>query len=212
MHENWIHHIQSLINSGELPGVAAQYQMAPFGREEEVKQSYHQLKPKVSAVLIAFYPKSGRIFMPLMERTDSGGVHSRQISFPGGRQEEQDQDLSMTALREAEEEIGIKPETVSLIGELSQLYIPPSNFRVHPNVGILDEQPHFVPEPTEVQSIIEVDLYELLNYPMRKRGKVVTASGRTISTPYFDMKGHIVWGATAMIISELLEVIRRTKI
>jgi len=212
MHENWIHHIKRVINSSELPGVAAQCQMAPFGMEEEVKQSYPQLTPKVSAVLIAFYPKSGRIFMPLMERTDSGGVHSRQISFPGGRQEEQDQDLSMTALREAEEEIGIKTETVLLIGELSQLYISPSNFRVHPHIGILNEQPIFVPEPTEVQSIIEVDVYELLDHQIRKRGKVITASGRTILTPYFDIEGHIVWGATAMIISELVEVIRRTKL
>lgn len=212
MQDKWIQHIKRVINNNELPGVAAQYQMAPFGREEEVKQSHYQMTPKVSAVLIAFYPKSGRIFIPLIERTDSGGVHSRQIGFPGGRQEKQDQDLSMTALREAEEEIGIKSEMASLIGELSQLYIPPSNFRVHPYIGILDEEPTFVPELTEVQSIIEVSISELLDHQIRKRGKVTTASGSTIHTPYLDVQGHMVWGATAMIISELVEVIRRTNL
>jgi hypothetical protein len=130
------------------------------------------------------------------------------VSFPGGRHEVGDADFGATALREAREEIGIEPSAVHALRPLTQLYIPPSRFLVYPFLATADERPDFEPDPKEVQFIIEVDLVLLLDDLISKTKQMTISSGLVTEVPYFDIAGHEVWGATAMILSELKELIR----
>ena len=141
-----------------------------------------------------------------MKRPTYNGAHSGQVSFPGGKFEQQDLDLNFTALRETHEEIGVAPEEVSLIGKLSDLFIIASNFKVHPSVGFVPSRPQFIPDPLEVEEVLEVSLSHL--YDLTQRGvEPMRFENYTIHSPYFDVQGHVVWGATAMMLSELLQVI-----
>lgn len=196
--------------SGGLPGREAQMLMAPR-RFDNLQRNYqHQLPPKESAVLILFYPQEDRIHFPLMVRPTYPGVHSGQISFPGGKYELEDQTLEKTALREAKEEIGIDPSQVEIFGQLSAHYIPPSNFNIEPYLAFAKTKPYFVKEEKEVEEILEVALDNILDQNLRKRTKLTPYNGVEIETPYFDVQGRVVWGATAMILSELAEIIKQT--
>ena len=163
-----------------------------------------------SSVLILLYPgqKSGSLLFALIQRPEYDGVHSGQISLPGGRFEEEDGDLTRTALRESNEEIGIQPEGVEIIGSLSELYIPPSNFMVYPFIGYTNVRPEFVPDKKEVENIIETDLADLLNDKNIKTKEIKIRNGIKITAPCYEIDGNIIWGATAMILSEFREVIR----
>lgn len=131
--------------------------------------------------------------------------HAGQISFPGGSMEASDPSLEFTALREAHEEIGIAPDQVEIIGALSQLYIPVSNFLVQPMVGILSERPVYQLQETEALHLYEPSLQHLSNPENHKKGNIRLPQGLTLqAVPYFDVNGAMVWGATAMILSELL--------
>jgi 8-oxo-dGTP pyrophosphatase MutT (NUDIX family) len=204
--ENKINALQLKINQG-LPGEKAQYKMAP--RIRKSMQHYLKQKPayKNSSVLILIYPKNNEWHIVLTERNVYPGTHSGQISLPGGQFEKQDQKLENTALRETEEEIGVSGSDITLLGALSKLYIPPSNFMVFPFVGYLNYQPVFKPDPGEVQSIIEIDVNSLQNPELKKEKPLKLSTGQIIQTPYFDIQGHTVWGATAMILSEFAELI-----
>jgi 8-oxo-dGTP pyrophosphatase MutT (NUDIX family) len=204
--ENKINALQLKINQG-LPGEKAQYKMAP--RIRKSMQHYLKQKPayKNSSVLILIYPKNNEWHIVLTERNVYPGTHSGQISLPGGQFEKQDQKLENTALRETEEEIGVHRSDIKLLGALSKLYIPPSNFMVFPFVGYLNYQPVFRPDPGEVQSIIEIDVNSLQNPELKKEKPLKLSTGQIIQTPYFDIQGHTVWGATAMILSEFAELI-----
>lgn len=141
------------------------------------------------------------------------GPHSGQVSFPGGKQEENDENLQKTALREAKEELGIDIEGVEVIGTMTGLYIPISNFLVYPYLGIMDTKPDFRPDPVEVRQIIEIRLDQLLDGVNIKRKPImISLIGKEIETPYFDLEGQTIWGATAMILSELRELLIRTGI
>lgn len=162
---------------------------------------------RVAGVLAMFYPKNGETFLTLMLRTQRG-AHSGQVSFPGGGVEEQDADIVATALREAQEEVGIQPEDVTVLGKLTSLYIPVSNSLVKPIVGYSDRMPDYEIDPEEVQSVIEAPLSKLLDADYIKTTNIKIKKGVTLSDiPYYDVNGHIVWGATAMMLSELLEVV-----
>ena len=164
-------------------------------------------KARVGAVLIALYPDNGVIRTVLMKRPDYDGTHSGQISFPGGKVEDVDVDIVATALREAEEEVNIKPSDVTVIGQLTQLYIPPSNFLVHPVVGILNSPPELIPDQHEVESIHVPELSYLLRDDIIGEKDILLSTGYKLRTPYFLVDGHTVWGATAMVISELKDVL-----
>lgn len=161
---------------------------------------------KIGAVLIALYPDNGVIRTVMMKRPDYDGTHSGQISFPGGKAEEKDADIIQTALREAEEEVNIRREDVLVIGQLTQLYIPPSNFLVHPVLGILRNPPILIPDQHEVQSIHVPELSYLLRDDIIDETEILLSTGYRLTTPSFKVDGHIVWGATAMIIAELKEL------
>ncbi len=192
---------------GPLPGESAHELMAPSVRFTGFSEPDPALA-RPSSVLILFFPREGKWFLPFIQRPVYDGVHSGQISFPGGKYEEEDQDYCSTALRESNEEIGIVPDDVSVIGALTPLYIPNSNFYVYPQVGWIDYYPEFTPDPTEVEEIMEVPLDLLLREDNVKQfSKEI--NGTYVEAPYFDAGGRIIWGATAMILSEMLEMIRK---
>ena len=195
----------------KLPGTKAQYKMAPYDRVLKAFANKMARKPKKeSAVLCLFYPKNGEVYFVLILRNTYKGIHSAQVSFPGGKTEEIDSSYTDTALRETEEEIGVKRDTIEILGGLTELFIPPSGFQVYPFVGVTTTTPSFTPNPVEVSKIIEVPLKTLLDEANvgRKKIKVSTVNLK-FKYPFFDIEGETVWGATAMMLSELKEVIKR---
>jgi 8-oxo-dGTP pyrophosphatase MutT (NUDIX family) len=193
-----------------LPGPGAQLLMAPPFRRHIDPSSLPGYDPKVSAVLVLFYPEADRIRLALILRPSYPGVHSAQVGFPGGKLEDADEGLVHAALRETQEELGIDPGKVSVIGRLTELYIPPSNFLVHPFVGYCDPAPQFKPDHNEVAELIETDIRDLLNEKNVVTKKVrASGTGLELEVPAYRIQGHIIWGATAMMISELNEVMKK---
>jgi 8-oxo-dGTP pyrophosphatase MutT (NUDIX family) len=186
----------------ELPGEIAQLQMAPQVRKFPATGTPF----REAAVLIMLYPRDGQIFFPLIKRTESGGPHSGQVSFPGGMAEPGDKSLEQTALRETREEIGIPERDVSVLGRLSSLHIPVSNYLVHPFIGMLHAEPVFHTDTSEVSFVIEVSLAELL-LPSTCCQEKRNIDGKEIVIPYYNVGGQKVWGATAMILAEFLAII-----
>jgi 8-oxo-dGTP pyrophosphatase MutT (NUDIX family) len=188
-----------------LPGRAAQYRMAPQPRPGAEHGDDPAPDARRSGVLILFYPHAGEIYFPLILRPTYRGVHSGQVSLPGGRQEPEDADLTVTALREAQEEIGVPPASVEVVGALSTLYIAPSNSLVQPVVGCMRARPVFAPDPYEVALLIEAPLKDFLN-PANYRTETWEFPNRQASVPIYGVQNQIIWGATAMILGELLEL------
>jgi len=187
--------------SQTLPGRIAQLKMAPA-----LRQHYKGAPDDatVACVLVLLFPKNDNWHFTLIQRVShKKDRHSGQISFPGGRLEEDDKSLLAGALREAEEEVGVARDEINVLGKLTQLYIPVSNFLVHPFVGFLEKMPEFVPQPSEVDSILEIPVAELNKKENKKTRDI--SGGRNIilkNVPYFDFEGKVVWGATAMMLSE----------
>ncbi|MCD4789045.1 MAG: CoA pyrophosphatase [Bacteroidales bacterium] len=190
-----------------LPGIGAFLKMAPENRFKELQSSYDTSKAIPGSVLILLFPENKSVKTILILRQQYEGVHSGQVSFPGGRKEKDDKSLIETALRESEEEVGINADKVMVIGNLTEIYIPPSNFLVLPVVGYMLIKPNFKADKSEVAKILEVDLSSLFDKNIIKK-KEFDGRGYKIKAPYYDIQEQIVWGATAMILSELLEVIK----
>jgi len=192
------------------PGWEAQKLMAPSYREEEIKKAGKAvLKARKSAVLILFYEKNGQLYIPFIKRTIYKGAHSGQISLPGGKAEKTDNSFDYTAKRETEEEIGIQRDKIEILGQLSDLYIPPSNYLVKPFVGLYNKVPEFIIDKGEVQKVIEIPLEVFFRKGIIKEKEFISSSsGETKKAPYFEVENVEIWGATAMIINELLEIIR----
>lgn len=196
---------------GTLPGPEAQAHMSPMQLRDERFLQQHRPHARQGGVLLLLYPYNGRFYLPLMQRPVYEGHHSGQISLPGGKQEPGDRDKIETALREAWEEIGVEPARVQLIGQLSELYIPPSNYQVLPVVGFCAERPNFVADPVEVAGIIEVSLDDLLHEKSIQQTYRTLEGGIRMKIPYYGVDEHVVWGATAMILSEFLAIVRTIK-
>jgi len=187
-----------------LPGTVAHQMMLPTHRDSNFRFPEFTAPPVKSAVLLLFYPDDdGTIKFPLIQRPTYNGAHSGQISLPGGKHEENDRDLIYTALRETHEEIGIIPEHVEVAGCLTDLYISVSNFIVTPVIGFADKKPQFSIDPNEVDAVIETGLSALFDPYCRKHGTVIAGGKFKIQTPYFEIENKIIWGATAMMLSEL---------
>ena len=197
----------------ELPGFSAQKIMAPLGRKPPLEYLKENAVPRKSSVLILLYPQLSPFSIKtvlIVRPENEGGNHAGQISFPGGSADEGDKDLRETALREAEEEIGISRKSVSVLGELSPLYIPISNFMVHPFIGITGIPPDFRIHPAEVQELLEVELDDLFAEKNKRRAEqFIKIRNLKMEVPCYAVKGKLIWGATAMIISEFEEIIRR---
>jgi 8-oxo-dGTP pyrophosphatase MutT (NUDIX family) len=163
-------------------------------------------KTRESAVLVLLYQEKNTIYFPLIQRAMYDGTHGGQMAFPGGKKEDTDENLIRTALRESQEEIGIKAIDVKIIGELSTIFIPPSNFWVKPILGYLDYIPDFFPDSREVQKVVPIKLMDLLNDELLKE-KEISINGKAINTPGFEFENNWVWGATALILSEFKEIL-----
>lgn len=178
-------------------------------------QESKQIDPlsRKSAVLALLYPKFGKLHTVLMLRNVYNGTHSGQVSFPGGKYEDQDDSLWHTALREANEEVGVAPSDIIPIGALTDVYIPPSRFLVTPYLAYSKQAPTFIADPTEVQKIIETPVSVFLDSQMIKHKKIKIASSDIhMKIKYYDVEGETVWGATAMMLSELAEILKSINI
>ncbi len=187
-----------------LPGEPLHELMAPSVRKP-IQTDYPE---RHSSVLLLLYPVRDIIHIVFMKRQHDGGPHSGQISFPGGGAEKEDQSPIHTALREAYEETGVKPDMVEVLGTLTPLHIPVSNNIVLPVVGYMPRKPVFTIDQAEVDYLIEAPLSLLLKSSTTKT-KYIDFNGNKITVPYFDIDNHHIWGATAMILSEFLEIVRR---
>ncbi len=193
----------------ELPGEAAHNKLAPSTRIQELKKiDFSEKRTNQAGVMAVFYPKYDETYFVLILRKTYKGVHSNQIGFPGGRVEKEDRDLAETALRETEEEVGIPMEKIEVIRGLSKLYIPPSNFWVHPFVGILEETPTLVPQESEVEDILEVKLEDFLDDNNFVTRNLSTSYMKNIDVPAFLLNDKVVWGATGMMLGELREMLQ----
>lgn len=189
-----------------LPGYEAQKKMEPPSRQQLLKIPRTEA-PREGAVLIAFFHDQQGINTIMIQRSVYDGVHSGQIAFPGGRRDPTDQSLTETALREAIEEVGVQRDAIKVIGSLSRLYIPPSNFDVLPVIAVLSKRPALTIQPDEVTEAFFVPLRQLAN-PESCQLKTIHARNYNIANvPAYCIDNRIIWGATAMIISELLAVL-----
>ncbi len=182
-----------------LPGLTAQIQFAPEYRLPGLRQE-PPANARPAGVLVLLYPHHGEWHFPLMKRVEDGLTHSGQISLPGGSQET-GESIRQTALREACEEVGAACAEVDVLGQLTTIYIPPSNFLVTPTVGRVEQRPDFKCDPREVAELIEVPLSTLFDPNVVKR-EPWTLRGLQVEVPFFQIGPHKVWGATAMILSE----------
>ena len=147
--------------------------------------------------------------MALILRNSYPGVHSSQVAFPGGKVEEHDENLEITALRETHEEIGISPDKIDTIRAFSEVYIPPSNFLVQPFLGICREEIVFQIQQSEVAGIIELPFTDLMNEAIVCTKMMDTSYAQSIEVPCFKVGNHYIWGATAMMMSELKETLKK---
>jgi 8-oxo-dGTP pyrophosphatase MutT (NUDIX family) len=194
-----------------LPGTDVQWEMASSDRLVRGFPREPQENSLPASVLILLYPVNGKINTIFIQRPEYEGIHGGQISFPGGKREPSDSDPVATAIREASEETGIIPGNVKIIGILTPLYIPVSNIIVTPVAGWAEMRPDFIPRSSEVDFIIEAELSRFLSFSILKT-RPFQIRGEMIDIRYFDYEGHIIWGATAMILNELLEIIRRANL
>lgn len=200
-------HIQ-LLSKAEIGGLEAQFKLAPEVRKQFSEKKIKAQNPKKAAVLVIFYPNnSGKLNFLLTLRASYKGVHSAQISFPGGKIDRKDISLKNTALREAHEEVGIIEKDISIFKEMTDVFIPPSNFIVTPFLGLIDYTPKFT-KNYEVEALIEVKLSDLLNDSVISSTKLSTSYAKNIIVPCFKLNNYNVWGATAMMLSEIKELIR----
>ncbi len=206
---SYISLLSSKIDQISKAGLKAQLKMAPALRFASDKTFLEVPEnAKKAAVMMLLYPNKNNEWMfCLIQRTTYNGKHSGQISFPGGKKEEQDNDFWTTALRETEEEIGIRRSSVTLLTSLTPTYIPPSNFHVYPFLAYTSSIPKFSPELGEVEAVIEVKLKELLLKDAIKEGPMTTSYMKNTNVPMFIFNNNKVWGATAMILSEARELI-----
>lgn len=196
------------IKTLKLGGLDAQFKMAPKLRLKYDKDKIAANNPRKAAVLALFYPGlNNQTTILLTKRASYKGTHSAQISFPGGKTEEKDKNLQETALREAFEEVGVIPSSVKIVREMTDVYIPPSNFLATPFIGFCERQPKFVTNH-EVADIIQITAKDLLDDKHLTSVKLTTSYMQNVAVPCFKIDNHIIWGATGMMLSEIKELLK----
>lgn len=193
----------------ELPGAQAHRKVMSYARDgaKEIRRTNSTYRE--SAVLILVYPDPSQVLHTvLIERPKYEGVHSGQIAFPGGAKEDSDSDLIETALREANEEVGLNSTEIQLVGSLTEVYIPPSNFIVHPVVAWMDKTPSLVADDYEVESILHVPILPLTKSEAIAPQKIRMSNGADLKVGAYTHENHLIWGATAMMIAEFTELVK----
>ncbi|GGK20440.1 coenzyme A pyrophosphatase [Yeosuana aromativorans] len=201
----------SKIENIPLPAEPSQFKMSPPFRMELLRQQKEAIKhAKKAGVLALFYPNSQhQTTLVLILRKTYKGVHSGQVGFPGGKIEKQDQSLEAAALRETYEEIGVPINQVEVRRQLTEVYIPPSNFYVQPFIGVSRTTPTFTKQEDEVEAIIEVPLQHFFDEEAVTLKRVSTSYKLDVEVPAFKLNDNVVWGATAMILSEIKDLLKQ---
>lgn len=193
-----------------LPTAEAHAKMVPSFRDELVRSiDFSKVIPRKAAVMMLLYPKNEQTHLALILRTAYKGVHSAQIAFPGGKVEVDDLDLEHTAIRETHEEIGVHPKDITVIRAFTKVYIPPSNFMVYPFLGICTNELKFQLQDEEVAGIIELPLVDFLAESSTMKTIMNTSYAENIEVPGFKVKDYFIWGATAMMMSELKDTLKQ---
>lgn len=185
----------------DLPGKLAHQEAAPYRKVDYDNLDLDTVKK--SGVLILFYKKEEETHLVLIQRPIYNGTHSGQIAFPGGKVEDSDIDIVHTALREANEEVGVEMNDIEVLGQLSDVYIPVSNFLVTPVVGVINYTPRFIPQQREVAEIIELRIGHLTEVERLHLNKIKLSNGLQMEVPTFEFNRKIIWGATALMLNEL---------
>jgi 8-oxo-dGTP pyrophosphatase MutT (NUDIX family) len=202
--KNKIEHLKTT----ELGGLNAQFKLAPKLRLKYDADKIKAKNPRRAAVLALFYcNKHNETCILLTQRASYKGTHSAQVSFPGGKIDEKDENLQKTALRETFEEVGIIESSINVIRELTNVYIPPSNFLATPFIGFVNQKPNFTLN-YEVDKIIEVLVSDLLNEINISSVNMNTSYMKNVEVPCFKLNDYVVWGATAMMLSEIKELLK----
>lgn len=207
---HFLDQLRAALAKHDRPGSAAQAAMAPFGRRETLKDN--SSNSRKAAVLALFYPanNTGDLNLIFIQRSsnDPRDRHAGQIGFPGGSVELQDVDLEATALRETYEEIGVPPDSIEVLGRMTDLYIPVSNFTVSPFVGYTKKRPQYKLQTNEVAALLEVPMSDFFKETARQIANMKLASGASVkNVPFWQVGGHQIWGATAMMVSEIIALL-----
>lgn len=201
-------YIQKKLHEEPLPGIEAMLEMAPVSRRTYSEN--FSAEAVLASVLFLVYPKNGKTCFPIIIRPSKNqqDKHRGQLSMPGGKFETTDQSHWACAIREAEEELGIDASRIEYLGSLTPLWIPISNFMVFPFVGKYPDEPKFIIQPDEVAGVIEMDLFDLLDGTNKKNGTISLPSGIELEdVPFFEIEGHKIWGATAMMLNEIVTLL-----
>jgi 8-oxo-dGTP pyrophosphatase MutT (NUDIX family) len=192
-----------------LPGALAHEPFRAIPAGPLIPNFETKLPPRPGSVLILLYPDKNRIKFPLTKRQTYAGAHSDQVSLPGGKKEEGETYIE-TALREAEEEVGINRSLPHVIGSLSQFFVIPSNFMITPVIAYCDSKPEFKADPYEVARIITGDVFDLTREDAVKEKEILVANKFKMKAPHFQIENEIVWGATAMMLNEFRVILKDT--
>lgn len=203
----------SKLSNLSLPGEPAQFEMAPVERVKDLKEIDIAAKnPREAGVIGLFYPAVDQeAMLVLILRKTYKGVHSNQVGFPGGKREIFDDDIEATALRETEEEVGVPRDRITLVKKMTRVYIPPSNFWVQPFIGFTEFTPTFIPEEAEVEAILEIKVNDFLAQENVVIQKITTSYAEDLDVPAFLLNDNVVWGATAMMLSEMKNMLLKTE-
>ncbi len=193
-----------------LPGNSAQQMLMPYpvGVKKKSMKRFEESNldgAKKSGVMILFYEKEGEIYFPLIKRPEYDGAHSGQVSFPGGKHELSDSDIVHTAVRETNEEIGVPTHHIEILGRITDLFIDVSNFLVSPVLAFSEHPMRFVPDAIEVDRVIEVPVRAIIEGPID--AVELDVRGFKLQAPHFDIENEVVWGATAMMLGELRQLL-----
>ncbi len=206
MQNGFVKYLSEALN-GELPGINAHCRLFPEGREL-LPPINEAEKMKHSAILFLIFPENEKFYTCLIKRPASMRYHPGQLAFPGGKVEKGDLSPQMAAIRETEEEVGVGPGSYLIIGKLSDLYIPVSNFIIHPYLAWADRKPDFFANYSEVEDIVLFPLHDFMENEHIEQTQMTTSFGMT-NVPYYSCYSEKVWGATAMILSEFFEITKR---
>lgn len=192
-----------------LKGHHSHLKLAPPIRKAELEtQTAPPLDARKSAVMILLFHEADKLKVVFIRRSIYVGIHSGQIAFPGGRYEETDASVEFTAFREIEEEIGVKREQIELLGRLSDIYVSPSNFLISVFVGYMAQKPTYIPDEREVAEVLEIDFEAFLSPDViTEKSFFVPSSNQSFHAPCYQTTQCDVWGASAMVLSELIEML-----